>query len=194
MPEEKKKTLSLLSHHSNDLFVVTQDWLRDEPVPKSQDVAHHGHDGQRSSVIGPPVEPHLRKKQQQGFKVCLNCGEDLRHKPQRATKLPPHRVKKKSNLRARALEPQELGQVVSCRVVDGVLEHLHLLHQRQVVVVWSHLNNKEKMVIATWIKCQHKHFKKVTLSKSKGQTLRNDRSERKTLRLAWLDAQKTLAQ
>lgn len=43
------------------------------------------------------------------------------------------------HLRAGALEPQELGEVVSGRVVDGVLEHLHLLHQGQVVVVWGHL-------------------------------------------------------
>lgn len=44
-----------------------------------------------------------------------------------------------AHLRAGALEPQELGEVVSGRVVDGVLEHLHLLHQGQVVVVWGHL-------------------------------------------------------
>ena len=29
------------------------------PVPQSQDVAHHGHDGQGAGVVGPPVEPHL---------------------------------------------------------------------------------------------------------------------------------------
>lgn len=44
-------------------------------------------------------------------------------------------------LRAGALQPQQLGQVVSSRVVDGVLKHLHLLHQGQVIIVWSHLTN-----------------------------------------------------
>lgn len=45
-------------------------------------------------------------------------------------------------LRAGALEPQEFGEVVTGRVVDGVLEHLHLLHQGQVVVVWGHLKQQ----------------------------------------------------
>lgn len=44
-----------------------------------------------------------------------------------------------SYLGAGALQPQQLGQVVAGRVIDGVLEHLHLLHQRQVIVVRCHL-------------------------------------------------------
>lgn len=44
-----------------------------------------------------------------------------------------------SYLGAGALQPQQLGQVIPGGVIDGVLEHLHLLHQRQVIVVRSHL-------------------------------------------------------
>jgi len=51
------------------------------PVSQSQDVAHHGHDGQGAGVVGPPVEPHLGGGDQghqghQGHmlvnKVCVN--------------------------------------------------------------------------------------------------------------------------
>lgn len=34
------------------------------PVSQSQDVAHHGHDGQGAGVVGPPVEPHLGGREQ----------------------------------------------------------------------------------------------------------------------------------
>lgn len=43
-------------------------------------------------------------------------------------------------LGAGTFQPQQLGQVVPGRVVDGVLKHLDLLHQGQVVVVRSHLH------------------------------------------------------
>ena len=49
-------------------------------------------------------------------------------------------------LGAGALQPQQLGQVVPSRVVDGVLEHLNLLHQSQVVVVRSHLHQDTRVV------------------------------------------------
>ena len=32
------------------------------PVSQSQYIAHHGHDGQRTSVVGTAIKPHLRTK------------------------------------------------------------------------------------------------------------------------------------
>ena len=34
-----------------------------------------------------------------------------------------------------ALEPEDLGEVVPAGAVDGLLKHLYLLHQHQVIVV-----------------------------------------------------------
>lgn len=54
-----------------------------------------------------------------------------------------------TDLGAGALQPEQFGQVVSGRVVDRVLEHLHLLHQRQVVVVRGHLEREEASSMTT---------------------------------------------
>lgn len=43
-------------------------------------------------------------------------------------------------LGAGAFQPQQLGQVVPGCVIDSMLKHLDLLHQGQVIVVWSHLH------------------------------------------------------
>lgn len=49
-------------------------------------------------------------------------------------------------LGAGAFQPQQLGQVVARRVIDGVLKHLYFLHQSQVIVVWSHLQQNTNVL------------------------------------------------
>ena len=41
-----------------------------------------------------------------------------------------------------ALEPEDLGEVVTTGAVDGLFKHLHLLHQHQVVVVRGRLGGE----------------------------------------------------
>ena len=51
-----------------------------------------------------------------------------------------------SHLRTRTLEPEDLREVVSVRVLERVFKHLHLLDQRQVVVVRRHLVREQTTV------------------------------------------------
>ena len=41
-----------------------------------------------------------------------------------------------------ALEPEDLGEVVSTGAIDGLLKHLYLLHQHQVIVVGGGLGGE----------------------------------------------------
>lgn len=44
-----------------------------------------------------------------------------------------------THLRAGTLDPENLGQVISLGVLQGVFKYLNFLHERQVVIVWGHL-------------------------------------------------------
>lgn len=41
---------------------VDRDDREDVPVTQPENVSHHGHDGQGARVVGPPVKPHLHKR------------------------------------------------------------------------------------------------------------------------------------
>ena len=48
-----------------------------------------------------------------------------------------------THLRGGRLEPEQLRQVVSVDLLEGVLENLHLLHQRQLVIAGVHLRKRK---------------------------------------------------